>query len=185
MGKISNLTDIFQMGWNHQLDEVRGLQRDVVFFMDVSGMCSFKLQFEMCMTSDMQLFSTNKHPSKWEFDLPSLKLTVRTWKWMVGIPVSFRDGQFSGAMLVSGSVPLPVHIVPWKSAVQLPTLTSTLRQQTARMWGLPFEASPKLVPHVPFAKHVSGGGLKKNKKKRGDAVDGNQKIRGENQLRER
>ena len=36
--------------------------------------------------------------------VPSLKLTVRTWKWMVGILVSFSDGQFSGAMLVSGSV---------------------------------------------------------------------------------
>ena len=33
-----------------------------------------------------------------------LKLTVRTWKWMVGIPVSFWDGLFSGAMLVSGRV---------------------------------------------------------------------------------
>ncbi len=29
--------------------------------------------------------------------IPSLKLTVRTWKWIV----SFRDGPFSGAMLVS------------------------------------------------------------------------------------
>ena len=36
--------------------------------------------------------------------LPSLKLTVRTWKWMVGILVSFWDGLFSGAMLVLGSV---------------------------------------------------------------------------------
>ena len=36
--------------------------------------------------------------------LPSLKLTARTWKWMVGIPVSFWDGLFSGAMLVAGSV---------------------------------------------------------------------------------
>ena len=31
--------------------------------------------------------------------VPSLKLTVRTWKWMVGILVSFWDGLFSGAML--------------------------------------------------------------------------------------
>ena len=183
MGKIPILTNIFQMGWNHQPDEVRGLQRDVVFLIDVSGMCSFKLQFETRMTSDTKLFSTNKHPSKWEFDLPSLKLTVRTWKWMVGIPVSFRDGRFSGAMLVSGSVPLPVHIVPWKSAVQLPTLTSTLRQQTARMWGLPFEASPKLVPHVPFAKHVSGGGLKKHKQKKGRCSWWQPETRLYNQLR--
>ena len=29
--------------------------------------------------------------------IPSLKLTVRTWKWMVGILVSFWDGLFSGA----------------------------------------------------------------------------------------
>ena len=36
--------------------------------------------------------------------VPSLKLTVRTWKWMVGILVSFWEGLFSGAMLVSGRV---------------------------------------------------------------------------------
>ena len=37
-------------------------------------------------------------------DIPSLKLTVRTWKWMVGILVAFWNGLFSGAMLVSGRV---------------------------------------------------------------------------------
>ena len=36
--------------------------------------------------------------------VPSLKLTNRTRKWMVGIRVSFWDGLFSGAMLVSGRV---------------------------------------------------------------------------------
>ena len=38
--------------------------------------------------------------------IPSLKLTVRTWKWMVGILLSYWDGLFSGAnlLLVSGSV---------------------------------------------------------------------------------
>ena len=36
--------------------------------------------------------------------LPSLKLTVRPWKWMVGILLSFWEGLFSGAMLVSGRV---------------------------------------------------------------------------------
>ncbi len=43
---------------------------------------------------------------EWGFyhDLPSLKLTVRTRKWMVGIRISFWDGPFSGAMLVSGRV---------------------------------------------------------------------------------
>ena len=42
--------------------------------------------------------------AKWK-KLPSLKLTARTGKWMVGIPVSFWNGLFSGAaMLVSGSV---------------------------------------------------------------------------------
>ena len=39
-----------------------------------------------------------------DISLPSLKLTACTWKWMVGILVSFWDGVFSGAMLVSGSV---------------------------------------------------------------------------------
>ena len=37
------------------------------------------------------------------FWLASLKLTW-PWKWMVGILVSFWDGPFSGAMLVSGGV---------------------------------------------------------------------------------
>ena len=32
---------------------------------------------------------------------PFLKLTVRTWKWMVGILVFFWDGLFSGAMFFS------------------------------------------------------------------------------------
>ena len=36
--------------------------------------------------------------------LPSLKLTVRPWKWMVGRLLSFWDGLFSRGMLVSGSV---------------------------------------------------------------------------------
>ena len=45
----------------------------------------------------------------WEIsatDLPSLKLTARLWKWMVGIrsfPI-WGPGLFSGDMLVSGSV---------------------------------------------------------------------------------
>ena len=33
--------------------------------------------------------------------LPSLKLTARTWKWMVGILLSYWDGLFSGATLYS------------------------------------------------------------------------------------
>ena len=36
--------------------------------------------------------------------VPSLKLTNRTWKCMVGILLSYWDGLFSGAMLVSGRV---------------------------------------------------------------------------------
>ena len=39
----------------------------------------------------------------WKY-LSSLKLTVRTWKWMVGICVSFWNGLFSEAMLGSGRV---------------------------------------------------------------------------------
>ncbi len=49
----------------------------------------------------------SKESQQWPFSsrlIPSLKLTVRTWKWMVGVLVSFWDGLFSGAMLVSGSV---------------------------------------------------------------------------------
>ena len=37
-------------------------------------------------------------------EVPSLKLTVRPWKWMVGILLSYWGGLFSGAMLVSGRV---------------------------------------------------------------------------------
>ena len=36
--------------------------------------------------------------------IPSLKLTVRPWKWMVGILLSFWDGRCWGTMLVSGRV---------------------------------------------------------------------------------
>ena len=39
----------------------------------------------------------------WKY-LSSLKLTVRTWKWMAGICVSFWNGLFSEAMLGSGRV---------------------------------------------------------------------------------
>ena len=41
---------------------------------------------------------------------PFLKLTARTWKWVVGILVSFWDGLFSGAMLVSGRVHIYKHV---------------------------------------------------------------------------
>ena len=46
-----------------------------------------------------------KQKNTWKYlEIPSLKLTACPWKWMVGILVSFWDGLFSGAMLVSGSV---------------------------------------------------------------------------------
>ena len=38
-------------------------------------------------------------------ELHSLKLAVRTWKWMVGILVSLWEGLFLGALLVLGRVP--------------------------------------------------------------------------------
>ena len=38
--------------------------------------------------------------------LPSLKLTVRPYKWMVGILLSYWEGLFSGAMLNFGGVVL-------------------------------------------------------------------------------
>ena len=37
-------------------------------------------------------------------ELPSLKLTARTWKWMVGRLPSFWDDLFSGAMVGSGRI---------------------------------------------------------------------------------
>ena len=48
-----------------------------------------------------QLLPVAKLPLK---DLPSLKLTARPWKWMVGILLSYWGGLFSVAMLVSGRV---------------------------------------------------------------------------------
>ena len=61
---------------------------------------------------EARLHSNEQAPGKicWKIwvrpggELPSLKLTVRTWKWMVGKLVSFWDGLFSGAMLVSVEV---------------------------------------------------------------------------------
>ena len=48
---------------------------------------------------------------RWHFNhpkntpkLPSLKLTVRTWKWWCPIGISFSRGLFSDATLLSGSV---------------------------------------------------------------------------------
>ena len=53
------------------------------------------------------LGSSHDHPGFSEgelyFHLPSLKLTVRPWKWMVGRWISFWEGSFSGAVL--GRVP--------------------------------------------------------------------------------
>ena len=40
---------------------------------------------------------------------PSLKPKVCPQKWMVGILISFWDGLFSGAMLVSGRVNVRIH----------------------------------------------------------------------------
>ena len=53
------------------------------------------------------------HPKKDRFCvlvLPSLKLTVRPLKWMVGILLSYWEGIFSGAMFVSGRVFFPLEI---------------------------------------------------------------------------
>ncbi len=46
----------------------------------------------------------------WFKILPSLRPTARTWKWMVGILVSFWDGLFSGAILVLGSVSAAIKL---------------------------------------------------------------------------
>ena len=48
-------------------------------------------------------YNGNRSPSS-KHAIPSLKLTARTWKLMVGILVSLWDALFSGAMLVSGRV---------------------------------------------------------------------------------
>ena len=51
------------------------------------------------------------HFSEWN-ELPSPKLTACTWKWMVGILVSFWDGLFSGAFAVSFR-----EGTPWKISI--------------------------------------------------------------------
>ena len=43
--------------------------------------------------------------------IPSGKLTVRTWKCMVGILIAFWNRLFSVAMLVSGSVVYPIRVL--------------------------------------------------------------------------
>ncbi len=69
---------------------------------------SEQLPSKICETkheqSQKKLFP-QKH-EKWKRwnTVPSLKLTARTWKWMVGILLSYWGGLFSDAMLVSGRV---------------------------------------------------------------------------------
>ena len=55
----------------------------------------YRLNFAGCAWD----FFLGDSPIKTEcrFKVPSLKLTVRTWKWMIGILVSFWDCLFSGA----------------------------------------------------------------------------------------
>ena len=47
-------------------------------------------------------------PAGWKYmniyDIPSLKLSARTWKWRFPIGISFSRGLFSVAMLVLGRV---------------------------------------------------------------------------------
>ena len=42
-------------------------------------------------------------------EVPSLKLTARTWKWLIGRLLSFWECPFSGAMLVLGRVKFSIH----------------------------------------------------------------------------
>ena len=61
----------------------------------------------------------------WCAQLPSLKLTVRLWKWMVGILLSYWGGLFSGDTLVSTKVPVfEIHC----SFFLNPPLMSNLRR---------------------------------------------------------
>ena len=70
----------------------------------------------------------------------SLKLTVRPWKWMVGRCISFWDGLFSGAMLVSGT------FITSHGGFQIITpLTNT-----------PMEPSNKKQPPAKWLFYVSG-----------------------------
>ena len=65
---------------------------------------------QKCQGNTLQ--ETNISPA----GLPSLKLTARTWKWMVGRLVSFRGSFLVGAMLVSGSLVFFFSWFPRKSS---------------------------------------------------------------------
>ena len=83
------------------------LSRHCIFFLltlllfsafSIFWLCFSALLFQLSILSEVRLLNFLRSY------IPSLKLTVRTWKWMVGILVSLWDALFSGAMLVSGSV---------------------------------------------------------------------------------
>ncbi len=76
-------------------------------------------------------------------ELPSLKLTVRPWKWMVGILLSYWGiGLFSGTFwLVSGSVTvtikeLPVLCIACKLAETRPCICNCLNSEETSSWDL-------------------------------------------------
>ena len=80
--------------------------------------------------------------------LPSLKLRVRTKKWMVGILVSFWKDLFSGGMLVSGSVVLEVMLGHGTKKLSMKQLGPFLK--STRMG---------LNPQVSGISEWEGGGL--------------------------
>ena len=67
----------------------------------VNHKCFFKFSWHIWRVS--RVFFVG-HTYMYMYMIPSLKLTVRTGKWMVGRWVSIWEGLFSGAILVSGRV---------------------------------------------------------------------------------
>ncbi len=61
-----------------------------------------------------------------------LKLTVRTWKWMVGMLLSFWEGPFSGAMFVLGVI-MSSQILQLRDDLPLTCPLSHYWRETLRM----------------------------------------------------
>ena len=99
LGKCSNLTNIFQMGWNHQLDNLRILYLDPPRGAKWIGKGpGFHSSFPWSLTAGtwnsgfwgirkLWWSASFSGESCWTFlggGTLSPKLTARTWKWMVG-----------------------------------------------------------------------------------------------------
>ncbi len=66
--------------------------------------------------------ANNRKAKQGKGSFPSLKLTARPWKLVVGRWISFWDGLFSGAMLVSGRTIIQDSLKLWETIQSISTL---------------------------------------------------------------